>query len=76
MFTQTYRMKISPNLFQQSAPLNEGCFACDTHLHSEKDFLQMTCEALHLCNLLLQLISQCDSPTLKTTQSNIKHFSF
>lgn len=49
---------------------NQGCFECDIHLHSEKDFLQMTCEALHLCNLLLQLISQRDNPTLETTQSH------
>lgn len=43
---------------------------CDIYLHSEKDFLQMTCKALHFSNLLLQLISDCDVLTLKTIQSH------
>lgn len=45
-------------------------FECDIYLHSEKDFLQMTCKALHFSNLLLQLISECDVLTLKTMQSH------
>lgn len=41
------------------------------YLHSEKDLLQMSCEALHLSNLPLQLISYRVDFKLKTIDSRV-----
>lgn len=43
---------------------------CNVYLHSEKDFLQVTCKVFHLSNFALQPIPGGDDLILKTTESH------